>query len=162
MTTFVWKITYTIKDEKGRRGNVSIYTAEPDLQYVSVLARDFAIALDSIVSGVIVAATVSASLNLGFIPELAGSPEPDADVEEKYVISLKTWAGSGSRFGKMRISIPTISDYLVTKHGVLDRDFESVRNFFDFFEIHHLTRITDRRGVNVVMIASEKFKYVAR
>lgn len=84
-----WKISVSIKDDKGKRSTLSYYLAdEVEFSEVETYARDHALTLNPLIEGAIV--KINVSHDIGLPAGLRAEPNPVADVEEKMKLSFLT------------------------------------------------------------------------
>lgn len=161
----MWKISYTIKDEKGATAIMSINLPDVDLITITDLAdsplafaSEFAAVIDPLINGQIVA--INANVHVALPAGIKAAPELSSDVEEGATF---TWVTADKFTSQMRV--PTFRETLINGQ-IVDLTNAAVIEFLEMVTIPEELPAdwsiapTDARGNDIVGLvrAKENFK----
>jgi predicted RNA-binding protein with TRAM domain len=169
MTQLIWKITYTIRDEKGKTSRVTINTATEygdGVVRVIDLAEGFGMALDGVIGGSITSVNISHALVLRDILNLKRMPLRDSDVEQKYKIQMQSENLTAGKRYRKTFSFPTFRHELSDLFGGERQLYDDLPEVEDFYEqLLHADNyqlrpaLTDARGLRLNKILRERAHY---
>lgn len=97
----VWKVSITVKDDKGKRSTHSLYLPMDSYTYTEAVsyAHDYALTISLLVGGQIIKVKLATELTDMYLP--AAEPEPDSDVEEGLRATYRVYKPSGAVYKRI-------------------------------------------------------------